>query len=126
MYEELYKDINNNRDKFKTSVQDFYYVGNFYLQTYSQNISYGYGESIVEKLKNDFIYTNKYYYNLIISKVNKTYSYIVNNLPINEKPFDDLVNMRKEEIEQSNIDIYNELQNLKNEILNDTFQEITL
>ena len=126
IYEGIYKDIDNNRDNFKSSVQDFFYMGNIYLQIYTQNISYGYGESIVQKLKNDFIYTNKYYYNLIMSKVNKTYSTILNNLPNSEKPFDDLVNMRKEEIKQSNIDLLNELQISKNKILNNTYQEITL
>ena len=64
-YEEVYNDINSNKDNFKSSVFEFFYLGNFYQQTYAQNISYGFGESVMEKLKNDFNYTNKYYYNLI-------------------------------------------------------------
>ena len=92
-YDQVYNDINSNKDNFKSSVFEIYYISLFYIQAYTQNISYGYGKSIVEKLKNDFNYTNKYYYNLIISKLNKTYAYILNNLPTNEKPFDKILNI---------------------------------
>ena len=64
-YDQIYNDINSNKENFKSSIFEFFYLGNFYLQTYSQNISYGFGESIVEKLKNELIYTIKYYYNLV-------------------------------------------------------------
>ena len=125
-YEEVYNDINSNKDNFKSSVFEFFYLGNFYQQTYAQNISYGFGESVVEKLKNDFNYTNKYYYNLIASKLNQTYSYILGNIPINEKPFDDFLNPRIEEIKNSLKQILDKLETSKNEILNKTEQEIEL
>ena len=48
----------------------------------NKNISYGYVDSIVQGRKNDLNYTLKYYYNMISFKVNKTYSYIINNIPI--------------------------------------------
>ena len=100
-YDEIYNDINSNKDKFKSTIIEFFLLGSVYQQTYIQNISYEYGESIVDKLKNDFNYTNKYYYNIIISELNKTYSYILNNLPNNEKPFDEILNKRINEIKTS-------------------------
>ena len=108
-YDQVSNDLISNKDSFKSSFYEFFYLGTFYIQTYIQNISYGHGKSVVEKLKNDFNYTNKYYYNIIISKLNKTYSYILNNLPDNEKPFDKILNMRITEIKTSYNNILNEL-----------------
>ena len=125
-YDEIYNDINSNKDKFKSSILEFYSLGIAYQQTYIQNISYEYFESIVDKLKNDFNYTNKYYYNIIISELNKTYSYILNNLPNNEKPFDEILNKRINEIKTSYNNLLLLLKNSKNEIIDKTKQEITL
>ena len=125
-YDEIYNIINSNKDKFKSSILEFYLLGKAYQQTYTQNISYDYGESIVDKLKNDFNYTNKYYYNIIISELNKTYSYILNNLPNNEKPFDEILNKRINEIKNSYNNLLSLLKNSKNEIIDKTKQEITL
>ena len=125
-YDQIYNDLDSNKNDFKSTFLDFYYIGSFYIQAYYQNISYSYGESIVEKLKNDFNYTNKYYYNIIISKLNKTYSYILNNLPVNEKPFDKILNTRISEINESFLNSLNELKNSQNEILEKDHQEVTL
>ena len=125
-YDQVYNDINSNKDNFKSSVFEIYYISLFYIQAYTQNISYGYGKSIVEKLKNDFNYTNKYYYNLITSKLNKTYAYILNNLPTNEKPFDKILNRRIEEIKNSYNNILNELKTSKDIILDKNKQEMIL
>ena len=125
-YDEIQKDLNSNKENFKSSVFEFFYLSNFYLQTYVQNISYGYGESIVEKMKNDFIYTIKYYYDLILSKINQTYSYILSNIPINEKPFEDILNKRIEEIKQSHAEILNEFEISRTDTLNKTKQEMIL
>ena len=99
-FNELYNNIDSNKEKFKSSIYEFFLIGNFYHQAYSQNIAYDYSELIVDKLKNEFNYSNKYYYNVITSKLNDTYSYILNNLPMNEKPFDDILNIRINEIKK--------------------------
>ena len=125
-YDQIYNDLDSNKDNLKSTVFEFYYLALFYIQTYTQNISYDYGKSIVEKLKNDFNYTNKYYYNIITSKLNKTYAYILNNLPNNEKPFDNIINKRIDEIKSSYNNLLNELKNSKNEILDKTNQEMIL
>ena len=83
-YDEVYEYLNSNISNFKSSLNDFSLFSLFYYNTYSQNISIDYFNSVINKAKNDFNYTIKYYYNLIISKLNKTYSYILNNIPVNE------------------------------------------
>ena len=125
-YDQLYDSINTNKNNFKSSVYEFAYLATFYLATYKQNISYDYSETIVDKLKNDFNYTNQYYYNIILSKLNKTYSYILSNIPINEEPFDAVINKRINEINNSYYKLVSELQKSRNEILDKTKQEVIL
>ena len=125
-FDEVYNNIDSNKEKFKSQVNEFFYLGSFYYQTYCQNISYSYSESIVEKLKNDFNYTNRYYYNIIISKLNKTYFYILSNMPTNEAPFDEIINKRIEEIKSSYNEILIKLKDSRKGILDKEKQEITL
>ena len=117
IYDEIYEDINLNKNNFKSSIYEFYYASSFYSQMFVENILYEYGDSIFDKCKNELNYTIKYYYNMILSKVNKTYSYILHNIPINEKPFDEILNRRKNEINQFFKDFINKINLSKNEIL---------
>lgn len=41
-YDQIYNDINSNKDNFKSSIFEFYYLALFYTQIYTQNISYAY------------------------------------------------------------------------------------
>ena len=108
IFNKVYKDIESNVDKFKYPIDEFNYLAMIYYEYYRQNISYSYFDSVVEQRKHDFNYTIKYHYNLFLSKVNKTYTYILNNLPSNEKPFDNILDNQVEQIKNS----YNEIMNL--------------
>ena len=125
-YDEVYEYLNSNISNFKSSLNDFSLFSLFYYNTYSQNISIDYFNSVINKAKNDFNYTIKYYYNLIISKLNKTYSYILNNIPVNEKPFDEIIFLRTNEIKQSYNNSLNLILNSKNQILQRQYQLSTL
>ena len=118
VYNKVYQDINSNINKFKYPIGAFSNLATIYYYTYYSNISYFYSDSVIEQRKSDFNYTIKYYYNYFLSKVNKTYSYIINNMPKNEKPFDCLLNNQIKKIKNS----YNEILNLfsvsQSEILN--------
>ena len=117
VYDKLYEDLNSNIDNFESSITEFVSFSSFYYNLYSQNLSYDYSNSIINQFKNDFNYTIKYYYNTILSKVNKTFSYILNNMPTNEKPFDEILIIRTNEIKQSYNNLINQIQASKNEIL---------
>ena len=75
-------------------------------------------DSIVQERKNDLNYTLKYYYNMISFKVNRTYSYIISNIPINDKPFDELLNKRIIQIKNAYNNIITKIQTSRNQILN--------
>ena len=118
LYNKVYNDIETNINEFKYPIEEFNTMGIIYYEFYRQNISYSYSESVVEQRKYDVNSTIKYYYNLFLSKVNQTYTYILNNIPSNEKPFDNILRNQIDQINNS----YNEIINLalesQNEIIN--------
>ena len=117
IYDNVYEKINLNKNKFKSTIYEFYGLSSLYSQIIISNITYNYGDSINQKCKNEFNYTIKYYYNLITSKVNKTYSYLINTIPINAKPFDELSNLRISQINNSFNELLNQINKSKNEML---------
>ena len=126
IYEELYNNITNNKNNFKSPLNNLYIAASSLIDIYNLNISSNYIETIVDKLKNEFNYTIKYYYNLINSKVNKTCSYIINNMPINEKPLDEILNIRYNEVNISCNNMINKIKNSKNEFVNKNKQKSVL
>ena len=118
VFNKVYQDIDTNIDKFKYPIKVFGDLATLYYYFYYSNISYFYSDSVIEQRKNDFNYTIKHYYNLFLSKVTKTYSYILNNMPKNEKPFDTLLNNQINKIKNSKSEILNLITLSRNDILN--------
>ena len=120
IYDDLYKNITDNKLLFKYSINELFITVSPYLEIYKKNISYDFINSVVYKLKNEFNYTNKYYYNAIYLKINDLCKEILNTLPKNEKPFDEVINVRYMQIKNS----FNSILNyLKNEYLIKNIQE---
>ena len=126
LFDKINEEIDSNIDKFKSQVKEFYYISSNFYNIYYQNMTLDYVGSIVEQRKSDFNYTIKYYYNLVLSKINKTYSYILNNIPVNDKPFDDILKERNIEINQTYNNIINKIQEIKEQILKNTKQLVLL
>jgi hypothetical protein len=103
IFDKVNENITSSINEFKYPIHEIGIIGNLYYQLYNKNISTDFINSIIEQRKNDLNYTIKYYYNLIISKVNEMNSYILNNLPkpTNEKFFDDILNQRISEAKQT-------------------------
>ena len=118
LFNKVYEDINTNINKFKYPIEQISDLASFYYGFYYNNISYGYLDSVVDQRKTDFNYTIKYYYNLFMSKINKTYTYILNNVPINEKPFNDVFNYQISQIQNSKNEITNLFLLSENKVLN--------
>ena len=118
LFNDVYKDIEDNINNFKYPIWEFNYLSIIYHSFYSQSISYFYSDSIIEQRMSDFNYTIKFYYNLFLSKVNKTYTYLLNNIPINDKPFDDILNEQISKIKASRDEIINLTILSENEVLN--------
>ncbi len=109
--------IKSNIGKFKYSIQEYGIISEMYNTIYSQNISYNYATSIIEQRKNDFNYTLGYYYNMLLSKVNDTYSFILNNMPFNDEILNDILSIRNDEVKESYINKMNQIWTSKNNYL---------
>ena len=103
IFDKVNENITSSINEFKYPIHEIGIIGNIYYQLYNNNISTDYINSIIEQRKNDLNYIIKYYYNLIISKVNEMNSYLLTNLPkpTNEKFFDDILNQRINEVKQT-------------------------
>ena len=98
---DLFKEdvINNkNLDNFKYSIYDFYIFGSIYENIISQNISKDIYDIIICHQKNIFNNDISSFYNNIIKLINSTYQYIINNIPNNQIGFNNILNQRKNEI----------------------------
>ena len=125
-FDKVSEDIDSNLDNFKAPILEFGDLGTIYYTLYTQGIVSDYAGSVVEQRKNDLNYTIKYYYNLFYSKVNKTFSYIMNNIPSNNEPFNEILNQRENEIKTSYNNLINEIQNSKTNALKKDKQVETL
>ena len=123
IYKDIYKNITDNKDNFKYSINEFYITAYTYFELYNNNISFNYINSIIEKLKNDFNYTIKYYYDFINVKINDICSEILKDLPVNEEPFNEIIQVRTNEIIKLFDDLMNLINNSKNNFITKNVQE---
>ena len=114
---DINKNISLNIHNFKYSIDELEIMSDIYNQILFHNISYDYFNSIIERRKHDFNYAINYYYNHLISKIYITYSYILNNIPINDEEYNYIVNIRAKEIQQSYKNIINKIKQTKNKFL---------
>ena len=126
IYDNVDEYLNSNMSYLKSNIEEFYSLGSFYYVIYKGNISYDYVNSIVEQRKNDLNYAIKYYYNMIISKVNKTFSYILNNIPLNNKPFNEILEVRENDIKNTYNNILHKIEDSKTKLLSLSYQLSTL
>ena len=118
IFDEIINKTINNIGQFKYSIEQLGILVEQYYKIYFQNISKDYINSIIEQRKHDFNYTLKYFYNMLLLKVNKTYSYILNNIPINEGLFNYILNVRNNEIQKSYDNFINKIILTKNKYSN--------
>ena len=126
LYDDIYKNISLNKDNFKSTINELYFTSLNYFELYKQNISYDYINSVIEKLKNDFNYSIKYYYEFVYLKLHNFCYEILYDLSKNEKPFNEIINIKSNVINNLCIDLLNEIKNSKNKFLSITNQEIII
>jgi len=99
-FDDIYTDIDNNLLKFNNSITEFGNKLGFYLTILSSNITKNYYDSIEIQQKAEFNYTIKYYYNTLLKSVNTAHQYVISKLPINPVGFNNIIEIRKKEINE--------------------------
>ena len=126
IYNVLYNNIIVKKNSFKYSINELYFTASNYLKLYNDSILNDYIITIFEKLKIDFNYTIKYYYEFINLKIQNFSSDFLNSLPLNEEAYNDIINIRYSQINNSFNDLINKIQNSKINFLNINKQETVL
>ena len=97
-FDKLENNINNNLNKFKSSIQEFGLIAIIYKSVICQNLTKGYYDSIITHQKSEFNYTISYYYNILLQNITSVYQSIFNQIPTNQKGLNNILDLRKKEI----------------------------
>ena len=76
-FQDLYINIENNLDNFKSSTIELSNMAEFYLYILNTNITQNYFNSIVKHQKSEFNYTITYYYNILLKIVKSSYQFVI-------------------------------------------------
>ena len=101
----LAEKVNKSLYQFKNSMNEFGLMALIYEGVISQNLTKRFYDSIIEHQKSEFNYTISYYYNFLLQNVTSAYQYIFNQIPTNQQGFNNILNMRKKEVN----DVFNKL-----------------
>ena len=94
-FDMIKEEINNNKNSFTSSFNDFSIMAVIYQSIICQNISRAYFNSIVDEQKNAFNYTILYYYNYLLRLSNSTNNYILNRVLANQNKFNYITEQKK-------------------------------
>ena len=104
-FDKLAQSVNQSFSNFKYSTSEFGLVALIYEAIISQNLTKIYYDSIIEHVRSEFNYTISYYYNCLLQNITSAYQYIFNKIPTNQEGFNNIINLRKNEVN----DIFNKL-----------------
>ena len=112
-YDLLYEEVNNNLNNFKNSIIEFRSLAQIYSALIVQNITRIYFDSIETHQKSEFNYTITYYYNILIKIVQSTHQFIIHNLPTNIIAFNEILEQRKNDVNNIFISIIQNIKKIK-------------
>ena len=114
-YDILGENVNKSLTEFKYSMNEFGLVALIYEAIISQNLTIKYYDSIIEHQRTEFNYTISYYYNSFLQNVTAVYQFIINQIPINQEGFNNITNLRKEEVNSVFNKLFNDIKESKEE-----------
>ena len=114
----LVQEINDNLDNFKHSITEFNVMAVIYSILIKNNITNNYAISIETHQKNEFNYTISYYYNILIKLVKSTHQYIINKIPNNRVGYNNILDLRKTEINSVFNSLIDKIEQSKSNALN--------
>ena len=94
-------DVRKNKSKIKYSLYEFTEMSENYRTIIQVDLTENYFNSIMLFEKSELDYTITYYYNYFLKLINKSYKYIIQNIPANLGEFNDILTERKEEIKNT-------------------------
>ena len=116
-YDILKKNATDNLNNFVHSIKEFGIMAIAYEAIISQNLTKTFYDSIIKHQKSEMNYTISYYYNCLIQNITSVYQYILNQIPTNQEGFNTIINIWKNEVEESFSKILKEVEESKKDSL---------
>ena len=98
IFDSLNKEIDENIDNINCGTYEFGIMAQITSTLINGNITNNFYKSIVNHQKNEMTYTISYYYNYLLRLVKSAYKYVLNRIPSNPNGFNDIIDLRKNEI----------------------------
>ena len=117
LFDTLEQEIENNKNAFTSSLDEFGSMSLILYSIITQNISVQYFNSVIKEQKNEVNYTISYYYNYLINLANSTNNYIINRIISNQNQFNYIINQKKFIINDFFLNLMKNLTLLKEESL---------
>ena len=114
----LEEKVKSNLNNFKNSIKEFGLVATIYNSIISQNLTKSYYDSIIKHQKIEFNYTISYYYNCLLQNMTSVYQYIFNQIPTNQIGFNNILDLRKKQVNNSFNDLFRIIRESKDKSLN--------
>ena len=112
-FDNLRTNVNNNLNNFSHSINEFGVMALIYEAVISQNLTKTFYNSIINHQKSEFNYTISYYYNSLLQNITSVYQYILNQIPTNKVGLNNIINLRKKEVEDKFHKIFEMVQESK-------------
>ena len=113
----LKKKVTDNFNNFTSSISEFGIMALLSEAIISNNLTKFLYTSILEHQKSEFNYTISFYYNNLIQNITSVYQFIYNQIPTNQEGFNNIINLRKAEVEEKFNNIINDINESKREAL---------
>ena len=125
-FENLRENVDSNLNNFTHSMNEIGVMALIYENVISQNLTSIFYDSIIKHQKSEFNYTISYYYNCLIQNLTSVYQYVYNQIPTNEEGFNNIINLRKKEVDEKFKELLKIVTDSKSESLSNARQVYVL
>ena len=121
-FTQLKQKVTDNLNNFTSSISELGIMAILSEAIISSNLTKFLHTSILEHQKSEFNYTISYYYNSLIQNITSVYQFIYNQIPTNQEGFNNIINLRKAEVEEKFNNLINGINESKREALSNSKQ----
>ena len=107
LFEILKEKAEINKYNFKYSIREFGIMANIYKAIICQNLTKLFYNSIIEHQRTEFNYTINFYYNRFNKTITSIYQFIYNQIPTNDDGLNNIINLRKKQVNNTFNEIFN-------------------
>lgn len=113
IFDSTNEEIKDNINNINSGIFELGVMEQIIVALINSNITNNFYESIINHQKNELDYTISYYYNYLLKIIKSGYKFIINGIPTDKNGFNDILNLRKNEINEFFGNLINKINDLK-------------